>query len=74
MTVAVTVEVRRGLVYSTAAGRELTLDLHLPEDRQEPCPIVLYLHGGAFMVGAKEDNAEVRLAPVARGGIGVASA
>jgi acetyl esterase/lipase len=74
MTVAATVEVRRGLVYSTATGQEVTLDLHLPEDRREPCPIVLYLHGGAFMVGAKEDNAEARLAPVARSGIGVASA
>jgi acetyl esterase/lipase len=74
MSIATAVEAHRDLGYATTAGRELTLDLYLPEDRREPCPIVLYLHGGAFMVGAKEDNADPRLAPVARSGIGVASA
>lgn len=74
MSIATGVEVHRDLVYATAEGRELRLDLHLPEDRPEPCSAVLYLHGGAFMVGAKENNAEERLAPVARSGIAVASA
>lgn len=74
MSVAAAVEVHRDLAYATTSERELMLDLYLPEDRREPCPIVLYLHGGAFMVGAKEDHAEARLPPVARRGIGVASA
>ncbi len=74
MSTTTSVEVHRNLRYATAGERELTLDLHLPSDRREPCPIVLYLHGGAFMVGAKDDNAEPRLAPVAGSGVAVASA
>jgi acetyl esterase/lipase len=74
VTVTDAVEVHRDLAYVAAEKRELTLDLHLPRDREEPCPIVLYLHGGGFMAGAKDDNAQERLTPVVRAGIGVASA
>ena len=35
---------------------------------------MLYLHGGAFMVGSKANNAEERLIPVAKSGIAIASA
>jgi acetyl esterase/lipase len=74
MSTATAVEVHRDLGYAATAEQELSLDLYLPADRREPCPIVLYLHGGGFMVGAKDNNAEERLVPVARAGIGVASA
>ena len=50
------------------------LDLYLPEDTSGECPVVLYLHGGAFMVGSKANNAEERLIPVAQSGIAIASA
>lgn len=50
------------------------LDLYLPDDTNDECPVVLYLHGGAFMVGSKANNAEERLVPVARSGIAIASA
>lgn len=68
------VELRHDLAYASADGRPLELDLYLPEDRAGTCPVVLYLHGGAFMVGARTDYAEERLLPVVRSGIAVASA
>ena len=74
MSVESAVEVRRDLPYATVDGRSLLLDLYLPERAGGECPVVLYLHGGAFMVGSKADHAEERLLPVARSGIAIASA
>jgi acetyl esterase/lipase len=68
------VEVRRDLPYATVDGRSLALDLYMPDGGGEECPVVLYLHGGAFMVGSKANNSEERLVPVARSGIAIASA
>jgi acetyl esterase/lipase len=68
------VEVRRDLRYASVDGRPLLLDLYLPEGAGDECPVVLYLHGGAFMVGSKANNSEERLIPVARSGIAIASA
>jgi acetyl esterase/lipase len=68
------VEICRDLPYATVDGRSLLLDLYVPEDCNGECPVVLYLHGGAFMVGSKANNAEERLVPVARSGIAIASA
>lgn len=74
MTLPRDVEVIPDLTYASADGMPLKLDLHLPGDRSGDCPIVLYLHGGGFMVGSRTDWAQERLAPVARAGIAVASA
>ncbi|MBV9195418.1 MAG: alpha/beta hydrolase [Solirubrobacterales bacterium] len=68
------VEVHRDLAYASVDGRSLTLDLYMPEHRTDACPVVLYLHGGAFMVGTKRDFAQERLLPLAHSGIAVASA
>jgi acetyl esterase/lipase len=68
------VDIHRDLPYATVDGRTLRLDLYLPEDANGECPVVLYLHGGAFMVGSRANNAEERLIPVARSGIAIASA
>lgn len=74
MSVTRGVQIHRDLPYATVDGRSLMLDLYLPEDTRGECPVVLYLHGGAFMVGSKANNAEERLVPVAKAGIAVASA
>ncbi|MGZ4187341.1 MAG: alpha/beta hydrolase fold domain-containing protein [Solirubrobacteraceae bacterium] len=68
------VDIHRDLPYATVDGRSLLLDLYLPEGARGDCPVVLYLHGGAFMVGSKDNNAQERLLPVARSGIAIASA
>ncbi|MGH2929145.1 MAG: alpha/beta hydrolase fold domain-containing protein [Solirubrobacteraceae bacterium] len=74
MSIGGGVEIRRDLAYAAAGELSLKLDLYLPESRAGACPVVLYLHGGAFMVGARTDFAQERLLPVARGGVAVASA
>lgn len=67
------VEVTKDLQYATAHDESLTLDLYRPRT-SEQVPVVLYLHGGGFRGGDKADDAEKRLAAIARYGIAVASA
>lgn len=46
--------VRRGLVYASPAGyRPLCLDLYLPAPSRRPFPVVVWIHGGAFMMGSR---------------------
>lgn len=71
---ATALEVRRDLTYATVDGAALKLDLYLPARPDGACPVVLYLHGGGFMVGARTDYAQERLEPVARSGLAIASA
>lgn len=53
-------EVRRDIVYREMPGVDadrLRLDLHLPgEPQSRPMPIVLYIHGGGWMAGGKEQS------------------
>jgi acetyl esterase/lipase len=72
--VAGAVEVVRDLTFASPDGSDLKLDLYLPPERSGSCPVVLYLHGGAFMVGDRTVFAQERLEPVARAGIAIASA
>ena len=42
--------------YSVPFGiRALELEIHLPADRHEPVPVVIYVHGGAFLFGDRRD-------------------
>ncbi len=68
------VEVVRDLIFASPGASPLRLDLYLPTERPGGCPVVLYLHGGAFMVGDRTAFAQERLEPVARAGIAIASA
>lgn len=46
------VRLRGGAVYSLREGfRPLRLDLYLPPVAREPVPVVVWIHGGAFMFG-----------------------
>mgnify|MGYP001262341325 FL=1 len=47
------VELRRSVVYGRAGGRELTLDLFLPDEGAWPAPrpAMLFFHGGAWSSG-----------------------
>jgi acetyl esterase/lipase len=65
------VTVRRDLVYSSPAGVELHLDLHLPGTRS--APVCLWLHGGGWARGSRTVRAEERLVPVAATGVAVAA-
>ena len=50
------VERVRNIVYHCAGGVRLRLDVYRPRVRPGPCPVVLHVHGGAWMVGSKDDQ------------------
>lgn len=49
----------RDLVYSTGGHPRQTLDLYVPSDGTPP--VVIWIHGGAFRAGNKEDRAPLHL-------------
>ncbi len=48
------VDVLRDLEYGRADGKPLFLDLYLPEKREGPLPLIIWIHGGAWKSGSKE--------------------
>lgn len=53
----------RDVVYSTVDGKELRLDLAYPQTKSEkPLPVVVWIHGGAWLAGNKNDNEAAFLA------------
>ncbi len=51
------VERLRDIPYSTAAGRPLHLDVYRHRSRPSGCPTLLQIHGGAWMIGSKNEQA-----------------
>ncbi len=47
------VKVLRGLVYAQVNEKSLLLDLYLPEKAQRPLPLIIWVHGGAWLSGDK---------------------
>lgn len=45
----------RDIVYKTADGRDLKLDLYLPAKSHAGKPLLVWIHGGAWRRGSKED-------------------
>jgi acetyl esterase/lipase len=45
------VEMAAGIVYASPGGRDLQLDLFLPKSGDRPFPAVVYLHGGGWSGG-----------------------
>jgi acetyl esterase/lipase len=45
----------RDLEYGKASGRAMLLDLYLPEKGDKPLPLIIWIHGGAWMAGSKND-------------------
>jgi acetyl esterase/lipase len=53
----------RGIHYATVDGHELLLDIHRPAERAgEPAPCVIYVHGGGWNSGSREDSPNYLLA------------
>jgi len=50
------VERARDIVYAHAEGRALTLDVYHHRSRPEGCPTLLQIHGGAWVVGSKNEQ------------------
>lgn len=49
------VKVLKDLQYGRASGRGMVLDLYLPEQTDKPTPLIIWIHGGAWMAGSKND-------------------
>ncbi|MBK8253840.1 MAG: alpha/beta hydrolase [Polyangiaceae bacterium] len=50
------VEVIRNIIYREVDGVRLRLDIYRPRAKKGPFPTVLHVHGGAWMVGSKDDQ------------------
>ncbi len=47
----------RDIPYTTVVGRELRLDIYRHRSRPSGCPTLLQIHGGAWMIGNKNEQA-----------------
>jgi len=47
------VKALKDLEYGKASGRAMRLDLYLPEKSDQPLPLIIWIHGGAWMAGSK---------------------
>jgi acetyl esterase/lipase len=48
--------VQGDVVYHTAGGQEMTLDLYTPRGVEGPVPVVVYYHGGGWVVGDRTQS------------------
>jgi acetyl esterase/lipase len=51
----------KDIEYGRAGDRPLLLDIDLPDDEEGPFPVVLWLHGGGWSSGSKDDRPLVRV-------------
>ena len=65
-----TPEVERvaNVVYSTAEGRDLRLDVFRPAARREGCPVLVQIHGGGWVTGDRRLEARPLIARMAAQG------
>jgi acetyl esterase/lipase len=63
-------DIRRNLEYANAGGQALTLDIYLPPGSKEVRPLVVWIHGGAWLEGDKENPP---IAPLVEHGYAAAS-
>ena len=50
------IEFKADIVYGQGAGEPLRLDLALPQNRDEPAPCIVVIHGGAWRSGNKNGH------------------
>jgi acetyl esterase/lipase len=49
------VKTLRNLEYGQASGRAMLLDLYLPPQTNQPRPLIIWIHGGAWLSGSKDN-------------------
>ena len=52
----------RDVVYAHVGDRELLLDLYLPQASLGPLPVIVWVHGGAWRAGSKDNPPAARMA------------
>jgi len=65
------VKVLKDITYATVGDRKLPLDLYLPGSMDKPVPLVIWIHGGGWRGGSKDDPG--RALPLLQRGYAVAS-
>lgn len=50
----------RDLEYANPGGKPVLLDLYLPPDVETPLPLIIWIHGGGWQSGSKENLAPAR--------------
>jgi acetyl esterase/lipase len=48
-------KVLKDLEYGRAGDRAMHVDLYLPEKTEKPLPLIIWIHGGAWMAGTKDN-------------------
>jgi acetyl esterase/lipase len=51
------IESRENLEYGTGGGEKLSLDLYRPKNLEMPLPAIVYIHGGGWAGGKRQDMA-----------------
>ena len=51
------ITVRRDVTYATAPSGPLTLDVYRPAGARAPSPVLLFFHGGGWIMGSKTRRA-----------------
>jgi acetyl esterase/lipase len=57
----------RDLPYTKSGHERHTLDLHLPEKSENPAPLIIWIHGGGWQGGSKENCQPLRQDWIQRG-------
>lgn len=50
------VKVERDIVYAQASGKDLLMDIYRPVKQSGALPVVVWVYGGAFRAGSKDDG------------------
>ena len=48
----------KDLEYGKGSGRTMLLDLYLPENGDKPLPLIIWIHGGAWKTGSKDNPSQ----------------
>jgi len=65
------IKFEKDIVYGTGGGEPLTLDLAAPEGLTQPAPAIVWIHGGAWRGGKKEEFEGLIRDSAARGYVSV---
>ncbi len=70
--IAASYTVTSDIVYHKAGGRDLTLDLYVPRGSTSPVPVLVYYHGGGWVVGDRHSSS-LQVLPYLERGFAVAN-
>ncbi len=67
LTLGSTYTVQADVVYHTAGGHELTMDIYTPTGADGPVPVLVYYHGGGWVIGNRTQGSLLTLPYLEKG-------